>query len=115
MAHDLRALVRLRQERDKESSAAVMAVRTVQSTPESGHRAGFDGHKRKRGSKVHAAVDTLGLLLSSVVTSASVHERAQVEQLASEVQAVTGENVDIAFVDQGYTGGAIPIQWIPHA
>ena len=33
---------------------------TVQSTPESGARAGFDGHKKRKGSKVHIAVDTLG-------------------------------------------------------
>lgn len=104
MAHDLRELVRLAQERDKEPSAAVMDGRTVQSTPESGHRAGFDGHKRKRGSKVHAAVDTLGLLLALVVTPANEQERAQVEQLASQVQEVTGENIEVAFVDQGYTG-----------
>jgi transposase len=104
MAHDLRELVRLTQERDKEPSAAVMDGRTVQSTPESGHRAGFDGHKRRRGSKVHAAVDTLGLLLALVVTPANEQERAQVEKLASQVQEVTGENVEVAFVDQGYTG-----------
>jgi transposase len=105
MAHDLRELVRLRQEREKEPSAAVMDGRTTQSTPESGHRAGFDGHKRKRGSKVHAAVDTLGLLLSLVVTPANEQERAQVEELAHQVQEATGENVEVAFVDQGYTGG----------
>jgi transposase len=104
MAHDLRELVRLTQERGKVPSAAVMDGRTVQSTPESGHRAGFDGHKRRRGSKVHAAVDTLGLLLALVVTPANEQERAQVAQLASEVQAVTGENIEVAFVDQGYTG-----------
>ena len=106
MAHDLRELVRLTQEREKEPSAAVMDGRTLQSTPESGHRAGFDGHKRKRGSKVHAAVDTLGLLLALVVTPANEQERAQVEELAAQVQEVTGENVEIAFVDQGYTGEA---------
>lgn len=104
MAHDLRELVRLTQERDKEPSAAVMDGRTLQSTPESGHRAGFDGHKRRRGSKVHAAVDTLGLLLALVVTPANEQERAQVEKLASQVQEVTGENVEVAFADQGYTG-----------
>ncbi len=104
MAHDLRELVRLTQERDKEPSAAVMDGRTMQSTPESGHRAGFDGHKRRRGSKVHAAVDTLGLLLALVVTPANEQERAQVEKLASQVQEVTGENVEVAFADQGYTG-----------
>jgi transposase len=104
MAHDLRELVRLTQERDKEPSAAILDGRTLQSTPESGHRAGFDGHKRTKGSKVHAAVDTLGLLLALLVTPANEQERAQVEQLASEVQEVTGENVEVAFVDQGYTG-----------
>jgi transposase len=90
MAHDLRELVRLTQEREKVPSATILDGRTLQSTPESGHRAGFDtryaghfGHKRKRGSKVHAAVDTLGLLLALVVTPANEQERAQVEQLAS--------------------------------
>ena len=71
---------------------------------ESGYRASFDGHKRRKGSKVHAAVDTLGLLLALVVTPANEQERAQVEELASRVQEVTGENVEVAFVDQGYTG-----------
>jgi transposase len=111
MAHDLRELLRLTQKREKEPSAAILVRvaprrdgRTVQSTPESGHRAGFDGHKRKRGSKVHAAIDTLGLLLAVVVTPANEQERAQVEQLASQVQEVTGENVEVAFVDQVYTG-----------
>jgi len=104
MAHDLRELVRLTQEREREPSAAVMDGRTVQSTPESGHRAGFDGHKRKKGSKVHAAVDTLGLLLALVVTPADEQERAQVEKLASQIQEVTGKNVEVAFADQGYTG-----------
>ena len=47
----------------------------MKSTPESGERAGFDGHKRKRGSKVHLAVDTLGLLLTLVVTPANEQER----------------------------------------
>jgi transposase len=76
----------------------------LQSSPESGHRAGYDGAKRKRGSKVHIAVDTLGQLLALRVTAASEQDRAQVKELASQVQAVTGENVEIAFVDQGYTG-----------
>lgn len=61
-------------------------------------------YKRKKGSKVHAAVDTLGLLLALVVTPANEQERAQVEQLASQVQEVTGETVEVAFVDQSYTG-----------
>ena len=51
--------------------------RTVQSTPESGERAGYDGHKRRKASKIHIAVDTLGLLLAAHVTPANEQERAQ--------------------------------------
>ncbi len=50
------------------------------------------------------AVDTLGQLLAVVVTPAKEQERAQVAILAAQVQAVTGESVEVAFVDQGYTG-----------
>jgi transposase len=74
------------------------------STPESGARAGYDGYKRKKGSKVQAAVDTLGHLLALKVTAANEQERAQVADLVEEVQQATGENVEVAFVDQGYTG-----------
>ncbi len=104
MAHDLRAVLRLAQDRDEEPSAVIMDSRTLQSTPESGGRAGFDGHKKRKGSKVHAAVDTLGYLLALHVTPANEQDRAQVAELAKAVQAVTEQNVEVAFVDQGYTG-----------
>ena len=52
------------------------------------------------------AVDTLGPLLVLPATPANVQERTQVEDLARQVQAVTGETVELAFVDQGYTGDA---------
>lgn len=104
MVHDLRALLRVAQGRNANPSAAIFDGRTLQSTPESGERAGYDGAKRKRGSKTHMAVDTLGYLLALLVTPANEQERAQVEQLAQEIQVVTGESVELAFVDQGYTG-----------
>ncbi len=78
--------------------------RTLQSTPESGGRAGYDGYKRRKGSKVHAAVDTLGHLLALHVTPANEQDRAQVGVLAEAVQEVTGESVELAYVDRGYTG-----------
>jgi transposase len=104
LVHDLRALLRVAAGRDSVPTAVVLDGRTLQSSPESGPRAGYDGHKRKRGSKVHAAVDTLGHLLALVVTPADDQERAQVEALAAQVQAVTGQAVELAYVDQGYTG-----------
>jgi transposase len=104
MAHDLRAILRLAQDRNEEPTAAILDSRTLQSTPESGGRAGFDGHKKRKGSKVHAAVDTLGHLLALKVTPANEQDRAQVGELAKALQEATGENVELAYVDQGYTG-----------
>jgi transposase len=104
VAHDLRVILRLVLERNPQPSATILDGRTVQSTPESGRRAGYDGHKKKNGSKVHIAVDTLGNLLALKVTAANEQERAQVADLAARVQEVTGRSVEVAFVDQGYTG-----------
>jgi transposase len=104
IVQDLRVVLRLAEGREGQPSAAIFDSRTLQSTPESGPRAGYDGAKRKRGSKVHMAVDTLGHLLALHVTAADEQDRAQVAQLAEQVQAVTGASVEVAFVDQGYTG-----------
>ncbi len=104
MVHDLRALLRLAAGRDEQPSAAIFDARTLQSTPESGAKAGYDGAKRRKGRKVHMAVDTLGYLLALHVTPANEQERRQVDELATQVQEVTGDSVDVAFVDQGYTG-----------
>ena len=104
MVHDLRMLMREIVDRNPQPRAAILDSRTVQSTPESGSRAGYDGHKRRKGSKVHLAVDTLGQLLALLVTPANEQDRAQVAALAEQIQEVTGESVEVAFVDQGYTG-----------
>lgn len=104
MVHDLRVLLRLSKGRAPDPTAAILDSRTLRSTPESGSRAGYDGAKRKKGSKVHAAVDTLGHLLALFVRPANEQERAWVGELARAVQEATGESVELAYVDQGYTG-----------
>jgi transposase len=106
MVHDLRAVLRVANGRREQPSAAIFDSRTLQSTPESGARAGYDGAKRRKGSKVHAAVDTLGQLLALHVTPADAQDRDQVAHLAHHVQAVTEQSVAVVFVDQGYTGAA---------
>ena len=106
MVHDLRAIIRLGEERAPQPSAVILDSRTLQSTPESGARAGYDGAKRRKGTKLHMAVDTLGQLLAARVTPASEQDRAQVGELVRRVQAVTGDQVTLAYVDAGYTGAA---------
>ena len=87
---------------------ALLAPRSARpalcSTCESGPRAGYDGAKKRSGSKVHIAVDTLGHLLALSVTPADQGDRTQVEALCEQVQEVTGESVQLVWVDQGYTG-----------
>jgi transposase len=104
MVHDLRVLLRLGEGRNSEPTAAILDSRTLRSSPESGHRAGYDGAKRKKGSKVHAAVDTLGNLLALRIRPADEQDREQVGILAEAIQEATGENVELAYVDQGYSG-----------
>ena len=97
-------LLRLADGRTPHPSAAILDSRTLQSTPTSGARAGYDGAKRKKGSKVHLAVDTLGNLLALHVTPANEQDRDQVGQLAQAIQEVSNQEVTLAYVDQGYTG-----------
>ncbi len=104
MVNDLRALLREAAGRKEQPSAAIFDSRTLQSSPESGARAGYDGAKRHKRSKPHLAGDTLGHLLALLVTPASAQDREQVAALAQQVQAITGQSVEVAFVDQGYTG-----------
>jgi transposase len=104
MVHDLRRVLRLAVGRNAEPSAAIFDSRTEQSTPESGARAGYDGAKKRKGSKIHLAVDTLGYLLGLHVTPANEQDRAQVGELCQQVQDATGDNIELVFVDAGYTG-----------
>jgi transposase len=104
LVHDLRTLLRVLAERNPQPSAVIVDSRTVQSTPESGARAGYDGAKKRKGSKTHLVVDTLGHLLTAFVTAADEQDRTQVAHLAGRVQALTGQTVELAYVDQGYTG-----------
>ena len=104
LVHDLRAVLRMAAERPPEPTAAIIDSRTLWSTPQSGPRAGYDSAKRKRGSKLHMAVNTLGHLLALQVTRANHDDRAAVGRLAEAIQVATDQSVELAYVDQGYTG-----------
>jgi transposase len=98
---DVQSLLRELGGRKGQPTTVLIDSRTLQSTPESGARAGYDGAKRRKGSKVHIAVDTLGHLLALKVTAADQGDRTQVGALAEEVQQVTGKNVELAYVTKG--------------
>ena len=85
LAEDLRAVLRVAAGRKAQPSAAILDSRTLRSSPESGARAGYEGAKRKRGSKLHLAVDTLGHLLTLQITPASTDGPAEVGRPAQAV------------------------------
>src|SRR3981189_1364873 len=92
---DVRSLLRQWGGRKGQPTAVVIDSRTLQSTLESGARAGYDGARRRKGSKDHIAVDTLGHLLALTVTPADQGDREQVAVLAQEVQRATGGTVEL--------------------
>jgi len=104
IVHDLRLLVRAASGRRPQPSAVIVDSRTLRSTVESGQRAGIDGHKRVRGSKAHAVVDTMGTLLALAVTPANAAARQQISTLTQRVQEVTGETVAVLYADAAYSG-----------
>lgn len=104
LAHDLRSLVREDALKEGVPTVALVDSRTLQSTPESGGRAGYDGGKRRKGSKIHAAVDTMGNVIALLVSSANEQDREQVYEVCREVQQITGDNIDVVIADEGYTG-----------
>lgn len=53
IVRDLRELLRVATGRNARPSAAIFDSWTQQSSPESGARAGYDGAKRRKGSKTH--------------------------------------------------------------
>ncbi len=53
-----------------------MDAQSVKTVEESASISGYDGHKRVKGRKRHLRVDTLGLPLSILVTSAGVNDKA---------------------------------------
>lgn len=114
LVQDLRMLLRVLKGRAPQPTATILDARVLQSSPESGARAGDNGHKRRKGSKVHAAVETLGHRLALTVTPANADERTPVATLAEQVQQVTGRTVEVAWVDQGYTGADVAASAAAH-
>lgn len=86
IVHDLWEMLRICDGRKAQPSAIILDSRILQSTPQSGARAGYDSAKRRKSFKIHLPVNMLGQLLALHVTLANEQDRAQVEQLARAIQ-----------------------------
>ncbi|MET7457916.1 IS5 family transposase [Streptomyces sp. NPDC005574] len=103
--HDrLRDRVRERAGRDAEPSAGVIDSQSVKADAVVGTDSrGFDGGKLINGRKRHVVVDTLGLLLGVMVTSAGIGDRAAAKALLERV-ADAHHRLELVWADGGYTG-----------
>lgn len=96
----LRDQTRIAEGRDPNPSAAVLDAQSI-LTSEGGQGRGFDMGKRTRGRKRHLVVDTLGLLLVVMVTSASVQDRHGGKQILQRL-AARFSSIALVWADAGY-------------
>ncbi|SDP97571.1 transposase, partial [Lentzea jiangxiensis] len=65
---------------------------------------GYDAGKKVQGRKRHIAVDTLGLLITVLVTPASTSDRIAARSLLRRLRSAAGRRVQLIWADGGYTG-----------
>jgi len=104
MHDDLRDRVRAAAGRSARPSAAIIDSQSVKGSEMTGRaRRGYDAGKKVNGTKRHLAVDTIGLLLTVLVTAACVQDRDAARPLLWNLRKAF-PSVKLAWADGGYAG-----------
>jgi transposase len=104
MHDDLRDRVRRAAGRTAAPTAAVIDSQSVKGSEMIGRpRRGYDAGKKINGTKRHIAVDALGLLLTVLVTAASVQDRDGARPLLWNLRRAF-PSIKLAWADGGYAG-----------
>ena len=104
MHDDLRERIRVAAGRSPRPSAAIIDSQSVKGSEMIGRaRRGYDAGKKINGTKRHIAVDVLGLLLTVLVTAASVQDRDAARPLLWNLHRAFPA-VKLAWADGGYAG-----------
>jgi putative transposase len=107
--HDtLRDWLRKSEGREVAPTAAIIDSQSVK-TPDQAGESGYDAGKKIKGRKRHVAVDTLGMILTIVITSAAIQDRDAAKTLIKVLVGLFGR-LQIIWADGGYLGSLI--QWV---
>lgn len=84
-----------------EPSVVIIDSQTVKGA-ETTNESGYDGGKKTKGRKRHLAVDTCGLIVALVVTSAAVTDARGAEQCFAQAAICDNERLEVVYADQAY-------------